>query len=351
MSAFDSIDTAVSDNEGREDEDAHQVPPFRADLAAADENPGESFALLLKAIAKFSDVEAKAKDIFKANRLVHLVSEDYKPPPEAVALTMTKSIPDFINAWWREFVQRDLGGTELRQIKWGQLFKVRENRPSLRPFLPADNVLVAEALADPPLNFTWLPQPPRRMDFTEHDAKFLETQTRRTLCATNFLEAAIQALPRSVVEPDAYYKILKSFTPAIKAIMQLQTAQLCQLVQLRRDHWLAKSRNVAADSLRLLRHARTVGTRSLFPSTVMNNVNAQYVQNIQTSAFLNLATSSLQVKQKGNRNEHANRLGSLRPPPDYAREPHLARTGLAIVSPTRRVQRPQIGRASCRERV
>ena len=51
---------------------------------------------------------------------------------------MTKSIPDFINAWWREFVQRDLGGTELRQIKWGQLFKVRENRPSLRPFLPAD---------------------------------------------------------------------------------------------------------------------------------------------------------------------------------------------------------------------
>ena len=74
----------------------------------------------------------------------------------------------------------------------------------------------------------------------------------------------------------------------------------------------------------------------------MNNVNAQYVQHIQTSAFLNLATSSLQVKQKGNRNEHANRLGSLRPPPDYAREPHLARTGLAIVSPTRRVQRPRV---------
>ena len=68
------------------------MPPLRADLLAADESPGESFALLLKAIAKFSDVEAKAKDIFKANRLVHLVSEDYKPPPEAVALTMTKSI-------------------------------------------------------------------------------------------------------------------------------------------------------------------------------------------------------------------------------------------------------------------
>ena len=93
------------------------------------------------------------------------------------------------------------------------------------------------------------------MDFTEHDAKVLEGQTRRTLCAINFVEAALQALPRSVGEPDSYFRILKSFTHAIKAIMQLQTAQLCQLVQLRRDHWLAKSRNVTAESLRLLRHA------------------------------------------------------------------------------------------------
>ena len=94
---------------------------MRAESLAADESSGESFALLLKAIAKFSDVETKSNDIFIANRLVHFVSEDYKPPPEAVALPMTKSIPDFINAWWREFVQRDLGGTELRKNKMGPI--------------------------------------------------------------------------------------------------------------------------------------------------------------------------------------------------------------------------------------
>ena len=103
--------------------------------------------------------------------------------------------------------------------------------------------------------------------------------------------------------------------------MQLQTAQLCQLVQLRRDHWLAKSRNVEAESLRLLRHARTIGTRNLFPSPVMNSVSAQYVQHIQTSAFLNLATSSLQVKQKANKGEQHNRSGSLVTLPNYACEP------------------------------
>ena len=68
------MDTAVSDNEGSYDKDADQVPSLRADPLPANESPGESFALLLKAIAKFSDVEAKAKDIFKANRLVHLAS-------------------------------------------------------------------------------------------------------------------------------------------------------------------------------------------------------------------------------------------------------------------------------------
>ena len=73
MSACDAITNAVSDNEGRDDEDADQAPPPRADSLPPDESVGKSFALLLKAIAKFSDVEAKAKDIFKANRLVHLL--------------------------------------------------------------------------------------------------------------------------------------------------------------------------------------------------------------------------------------------------------------------------------------
>ena len=149
----------------------------------------------------------------------------------------------------------------------------KRGKPPLSATLPADNVLIAEALADPSFNYTWLPQPPQRMDFTEHDAKLVEEQTRRTLCAINFVEAAFQALPRSVGEPDSYFRKLKSFTPAIKDIMQLQTAQVCYIVQLRRDHWLAKSRNVAAESLRLLRHACTIGTRNLFPSPVMNSVN------------------------------------------------------------------------------
>ena len=83
-----------------------------------DESP-DSIAALLRMIAKYSDVKAQAKDVFKASRLVHLASEEYTPPPDALAITVTKSIPDFVNAWWREFAQKDLAGPEPRQQNGG----------------------------------------------------------------------------------------------------------------------------------------------------------------------------------------------------------------------------------------
>ena len=48
------------------------MPP-QVDPIPANQTTGESFALLLKAIAKFSDVEARTKDIFKSNQFVDLV--------------------------------------------------------------------------------------------------------------------------------------------------------------------------------------------------------------------------------------------------------------------------------------
>ena len=91
---------------------------------------------------------------------------------------------------------------------------------------------------------------------------------------------------------------------------------MCQLIQLHRDHWLAKSINVAAESLRLLQHARTVGTKNLFPLTVMNSVNAQYVRIIQ----LALGEAERQPERQ------CAQVKLVKTPLDYARELHLVRT-------------------------
>ena len=81
-------------------------------------------------------------------------------------------------------------------------------------------------------------------------------------------------------------------------LMRINTSQLCQWVQLCKDHWLEKSIQIPIEHLQKLRHARTVGMRNLFPAPVLDEVIKQCVQYLQCSAFTNLANSSLQLHKK-----------------------------------------------------
>ena len=306
-----------------------------------DESP-DSIAALLRMIANYSDVTAQAKDVFKASRLVHLASEEYTPPPDALAITVTKSIPDFVNAWWREFAQKDLAGPEPRQQKWGAAFRIKEQKPTLRPFIPADEVLTVQPLADPPMCYNWLPPPPQRMHFTLHDAKYFEGLARKMLCATNYIEASLQALPRCVDDDKlAFARILKGLTPAVKLLMRIITSQLCQWVQLRRDHWLDKSIQIPIEHLQQLRHSRMLGMRNLFPAPLLDEVNKTCVQNLQCSAFMNLASGAFHLTKKAKTSGNDNRLGTQVLLPQFAREPFVVRTGKPLVSPRQRHQRPR----------
>jgi hypothetical protein len=248
----------------------------------------ESYASLLQLIASLSDVDAKAKVVFRSAKLVHLESEDYKPPPDSLALTTTKSVAAFLLAHSREFAQRDLSGSEPRQVKWGAIHKTRDNKPSYKPYTPGDDVVGSEALADPPLMHAWMPQPPRRLDFSEHDAKHFETVTRRTLNAVSVIEAILQALRRCST-PDELCTLVQALTPATKVVMQLQTAELCQWVQVRRDHWLSRMSQLSPQDLQLLRHAPIVGARNLFPASTVERVAKQSEESIRYNAFLSLA--------------------------------------------------------------
>ena len=298
-----------------------------------------SFSDLLQLIAQYSDVNAQAKDIFKSSRLVHLESENYTPPPDTLALTTTKSIPAFILAWWREFAQRDLNGPETRQIKWHSLHKARENRPSFRPYVPADNVVRSEALADPPLIYTWLPKPPTRLNFSEFDAKHFEGQTRKILNAASFIEAILQGLRRCGTDANAFASFLTALTPALKVVIQLQTATLCQWVQVRRDHWLAKASQVSPPDMQALRHAPLVGTQHLFPIETLERVNKQSEESVRYNAFLNLAKSGAPKKQP---QQNDNRSRGTLVAPQFAREPFTVRHFAAVVSPVKRKQSSRV---------
>ena len=87
--------------------------------------------------------------------------------------------------------------------------------------------------------------------------------------------------------------------------MRINTSQLCQWVQLRRDHWLENSIQIPIEHLQKLRHARAVGMRNLFQLPLLDGVNKHCVQNLKCNVFMNLANSLLQLhkKQKTARND------------------------------------------------
>ena len=127
------------------------------------------------------------------------------------------------------------------------------------------------------------------MYFTLQDAKYFEGLARKTLCATNYIKASLQALPRCVDDDKpAFARILKGLTPAVKLLMRITTSQLCQWVQLWRDHWLDKSIKIPIEHL-------------------LDEVNKTCVQNLQCSAFMNLATGAFHLTKKAKTSGNDNR--------------------------------------------
>ena len=298
-----------------------------------------TFADLLRTIAEFADVKAEPKQIFKAAQFVHLESEDYTPPPESLALTTTRSIPAFLTAWWREFATKDMGGTDARALKWGHLYRQRESRPSLRPYIPADEVVACEPLADPPNCYKWLVQPSQRMDVTMTDAKNFEALARQTLSVANFMEASLQAL-RRCTQREMIARMMQAMSPALKSIIQLQAATVCQWIQARRDHWLARAANLSMKDLQTLRHAPIVGVRNLFPSTAMESVNSSAHKSMKYSALLSIANHGKQFARPAKpKNEQTNKYGTLFAIPDLARDPYVVRTGCSVVEPNVQVSK------------
>ena len=321
------------------------------DVAEASENgemAGQSFADLLKLIAEYSDVQAEPKAIFKSAQFVHLASENFEPPPESLALTTNRSLPEFLLAWWREFANRDMGGGEARALKWGHLFRQRDTKPAIRPYTPADDVIISEPLADPPVCYKWMTAPPQRMDVTAQDAKHFEGVARQTLNVTNFMEAILQALHRCQ-ESRKFAILVQALTPALKTIVQLQAATVCQWVQARRDHWLARTSNLSMQELQALRHAPIVGARNLFPASAVQSVDASASKSMQFNAYFNMAKlGASHFKSKHGQQSKYDEAFSI---PDLARDPYVVRTGCSVVETPVRVKHKPLNNQQIQQQI
>ena len=259
------------------------------ELSVFSDGPGDKFRDLIAHIAKYSEVEALPALVFPTSRVVRLPSEKASDQQQALTLSTSTALVRMIDAWMTEFALKDHGREGPRAVAFHSIFKSRENRPSVRLFKSADPFLSMEAAKNPSLSFPWIVHPTKRFELKEGDMLHFESQVRTTLRALNFCDASLQAAQHPEIAPDEKEAIEARLPLAIRTMALLQTAMLGQIIQLRRDRYLALMKGIELDELRRLRHAKLSISNELFDSELLKEINDFARATWHNSAMLHVA--------------------------------------------------------------
>ena len=275
-----------------------------------DDTPGESkFREIIQTIADYSSVDALPALVFATNRVVRLPSEKASDRQQSLTLSTSPALVDMVNVWFEEMSKRDHLRDTQRAVPFNTMFKARENRPSLKLFKSADPWLPFEVAKNPPNSFPWLVQPNDRFKIRECDVWHLETQSRITLRAINFVEADLQAITNPDI-PETLRDLLMAQLPlVVRMIAQVQSAVLAQILQLRRDRYLSLVQRIAPEDVSRLRHAPINAENDLFPIGLLREINTFTKDFLHDSAMLNMANLSQPHSTVGRNGQSASRKG------------------------------------------
>ena len=172
-------------------------------------------------------------------------------------------------------------------------------RESLKTYESADEKLRLEPPTNPNVGYGWMPGAPKRLDVEERDIIFLERGSRATCRALNMAEVVLQAWDPEKTELKVALRMRKSISRAVKAMMQIQVATTCGLLQLRRDHVLAAVRGLSVDNIQRLRHAPILEETKLFPPELLKELNEVNYQSLQTRALLRQVRGDIKQPSQG----------------------------------------------------
>ena len=260
-----------------------------SEVSVYSEAPGEKFRDLISAIANFSGLSALPALVFGTSRVVRLPSEKAIDRQQSLTLSTSKVFGLMMDAWFNEFKRKDHSREGLRAQPFHSIFKSRENRPSLLLFRSADTLLPMEVASNPSLAYPWIVQPTRRFEIKECDLWHFETQVRTSLRVLNFADGSLQALQAPALPENDRKAIQEQLPMVVRTLVQVQTALLCQLIQLRRDRYLSLLRNVEPEMVQRLRHAPMGPVNELFPSDLLKEIHEFNRDHWHNSAILHVA--------------------------------------------------------------
>ena len=259
------------------------------EISVFSDGPGDKFRDLIANIAKYSEVKALPALVFHTSRVVRLPSEKASDEQQALTLSTSDALVRMLDAWLHEFARKDHCRDGPRAVALHSIFKSRENRPSVRLFKSADSFIPMDAAKNPSLSFPWIVHPTKRFELKEGDMLHFETQIRTTLRALNFCEASLQAVQHPQIAPEEKEAIEARLPLAMRSMALLQTAMLGQILQLRRDRYLALMRGIELDELRRLRHAKMSPNNELFDADLLREINEFARATWHNSAMLHVA--------------------------------------------------------------
>ena len=169
-------------------------------------------------------------------------------------------------------------------------YKSKTAKAALKPYMSKDDEFPSDAAANAPLFYSWLPNPDRSYTMQEKDVISLETTGRTTIRILNFLELMLQAFHNLRDDPTVVGEILAHMSRAVKASLQMQIGQLCNVILFRRDHFIAAAKGLSKDQIITLRSGNFLGSKGIFCEKVLADINIANKDLLNAKAMSRLAS-------------------------------------------------------------
>ena len=311
----DEDDQNKDGEDGKDFENERESGPA---LKKEDEPDKIMFRDIIRLISAYSEAELKTVATARSKDDLKLKSEDGSGDKEEfLGLTTASGVKLMLETWQTDFVTKDNESGKDGGIKALKLFRNKAFRPSMKPYQSGDG-FVGPPLKISNKKYEWLESKGSLATITESDLVYLENEARDLTQILNFKELLNQVLNRAIREPENFdqpimVQLHACAKKADKDLLQLSVQILGSISQLRKDSNLLRAKVITDEQRDRLRHSSMTDTTDLFDPAIVNNVDAEYRQDITTKG-LSAAVSGA----KSNRNSKSRS--------EYFKEPIVAKS-------------------------
>jgi len=252
------------------------------------------FRIFLELIAKCSEASLIQLEDNITKKSVVLKSTENTADDKSYGLTTASGIKSALSLWQDDFrgkaKERQKEKDKKKNVKFGELFRSKVFKPSMRPYIPGDKNLPTECLQNPREDYVWLKAASKTnaVSLSNTDLAYLESVTRDMFRVLNFIELEDQALNELLNRKDDHDIIQQLHNcgkQAHKDVLLLATQLLGSFTQLKRDNFCDRCPDIPLAQKELIRHPDTLGTSDLVSEALLKKIDDDHRAKLEIQAL------------------------------------------------------------------